>query len=370
MKRKEFGFQITKPTLILDKKRVLKNIEKMIRKAKAGGIRFRPHFKTHQSAEIGNWFKGFGVEESTVSSLDMALYFAKHGWSDITVAFIINLLEIDKINELAGKINLSLLVDSVQVLSDLNQNLKHKAGMWIKVDTGLRRTGLSWDDFEGICSLAQKIKESPKLDFRGLLTHAGHSYKASSVEEIKEIHMDSVARLLAIKEYLEDESIQPCQISIGDTPTCSIANYFERVDEIRPGNFVFYDLMQEKLGSCTEQEIAVAVACPVVGKYKDRSQVVVYGGAVHLSTAHILDENGRKTFGYVTTLQNGVFGPINRNAPVVSLTQEHGIIQVADNLLDQIEIGDVLTVFPVHSCLTCNLNRQYLSIEGEVISRL
>jgi D-serine deaminase-like pyridoxal phosphate-dependent protein len=370
MKSNRFGFRIVKPTLLLDKKRVLNNIEKMTSKAKAAGVRFRPHFKTHQSAEIGNWFRDFGVTSITVSSLDMALYFAEHGWSDITVAFIVNLLEIDKINELANKIKLNLLVDSEQVLSALNQSLKHKAGMWIKVDTDLHRTGLPWDNFEGIRSLAQKIKESPKLDFRGLLTHAGHSYKAKSVKEVQKIHTDSVARLLAIKEYLEDANIQPCQISIGDTPTCSIASDFEGVDEIRPGNFVFYDLIQEKLGSCKEHGIAVAVACPVVGKYKDRNQVVVYGGAVHLSNAHIIDESGKQIFGYMTSFENGTFGPINRNAKVVNLTQEHGIIQVDDKLLDEIEIKDILLVFPIHSCLTCNLFRQYITLEGEGIPRL
>src|SRR4030042_2672023 len=107
MKRNELGFEVISPTFLLDKQRVLKNIEKMAGKAKASGARFRPHFKTHQSAEVGNWFRDFGVTAITVSSLDMASYFAKHGWSDITVAFIVNTLEIDIINDLAGRIKLN-----------------------------------------------------------------------------------------------------------------------------------------------------------------------------------------------------------------------------------------------------------------------
>ena len=358
---------IVRPTLILDKNRMLRNIEKMARKAEAAGVRFRPHFKTHQSAEIGSWFKDFGVDAITVSSLDMALYFASHGWSDITVAFLVNMLEIEKIHKLARDVKLNLLVDSEQVISALDTSLKHQVGMWIKVDTGYGRTGVLWNDFERILSLARKIKNSPKLNFLGLLTHAGHSYKANSVDDIHRIHAQTVARLSAIKDHLKSNNIQTCEISVGDTPTCSVANNFDGVDEIRPGNFVFYDLMQEKLGSCTEDEIAVAVACPVVGKYKDRNHVVVYGGAVHLSNAHILDENGRQIFGYVTSLENRTFGPVNRKAPVVSLTQEHGIIQVDDKLFNEIEIADLLLVFPVHSCLTCNLHKEYMTLEGEVI---
>ncbi len=361
---------ISKPTLMLDKKRVLGNIEEMAGKAKASGVRFRPHFKTHQSAEIGNWFRDFGVTAITVSSLDMATYFAKHGWSDITVAFIVNILEIDKINELAIKIKLNLLVDSKQVLSILNQHLKSRAGMWIKIDTGYHRTGVLWDDFDTLHVLAEKLKASPLLDFRGLLTHSGHSYRAKSTAEIRKIHKETVSRMLTTRDCLKDVGIKTCEISVGDTPTCSIVDDFVGVDEIRPGNFVFYDLMQEKLSSCTEKEIAVAVACPVVGKYKDRNQIIIYGGAVHLSNAYMSDDNGRQIFGYLTSLQNETFGPINKNAPVVSLTQEHGIVSVNDDLFKKIDVADFVFVFPVHSCLTCNLYNEYHSLQGEIISRL
>jgi D-serine deaminase-like pyridoxal phosphate-dependent protein len=98
--------------------------------------------------------------------------------------------------------------------------------------------------------------------------------------------------------------------------------------------------------------------------------VVVYGGAVHLSSAYILDQNGRQIFGYATSLQNETFGSINRKAPVICLTQEHGIIQVDDKLFNEIKIADLLFVFPVHSCLTCNLYKEYKTLEGKVISRL
>ena len=304
-----------------------------------------------------------------VSSLDMATYFAKNGWSDITVAFLVNMLEIDKINKLAGEIKLNLLVDSEEVLSGLNNKLQHPAGMWIKIDTGYHRTGVLWNDFGRILSLARKIKDSPKLDFRGLLTHAGHSYHATSVDEIRKIHDETVERMTAVKTHLTASGIETCEISVGDTPTCSVVDDFTGVDEIRPGNFVFYDLMQEKLGACTEDEIAVAVACPVVGKYKERNQIAVYGGLVHLSSAYILDEDDNKIFGYATSLQGRTFGPINKKAPLVSLTQEHAIIQLDENLLDEIEAGDLIPVFPIHSCLTCNLHDEYRTMEGEVVSR-
>ena len=93
---------ICRPTLLLDERRARRNIERMARKAAAAGLRFRPHFKTHQSAAVGDWFRAAGVDAITVSSVDMGLYFAAHGWRDLTVAFSANVLESDKIDSLAG----------------------------------------------------------------------------------------------------------------------------------------------------------------------------------------------------------------------------------------------------------------------------
>jgi D-serine deaminase-like pyridoxal phosphate-dependent protein len=71
--------KITKPTLIIDEAQVKANIQKMVKKCILNNIRFRPHFKTHQSIRIGKWFRKEGVRKITVSSVDMARYFAEDG---------------------------------------------------------------------------------------------------------------------------------------------------------------------------------------------------------------------------------------------------------------------------------------------------
>jgi len=67
---------ISKPTFVVDKQKVLINIEKMATKAQESGCKLRAHFKTHQSAEIGTWFRDFEIDSIAVSSLDMAAYFS------------------------------------------------------------------------------------------------------------------------------------------------------------------------------------------------------------------------------------------------------------------------------------------------------
>jgi len=353
--------KIIKPTLIVNKDRVMKNILAMKQKVEnsPGQIRFRPHFKTHQSAQIGQWFRDSGITSIAVSSVDMASYFAQNGWEDITIAVLVNPLEIEVINQLAKTffLDLNLLVDSREIVTLLNNELKHPVKLWIKIDTGYHRTGVTWDQKDDILGIVNAIKRSPRLHFRGLLTHAGHSYKAASSKEIKGIYDDTVSKMNEVREYLEKKGFSNIEISIGDTPTCSIVNKFYGIDEVRCGNFVFYDVMQFFLGTCQEENIAAAVACPVMARYPQRNEIVIYGGAVHLSKDSITGKNNQKIFGLVTLPQNDnqEWGPIIKDTYVSRLTQEHGIIKTDSEFIKQINIGDILMILPVHSCLAANL---------------
>ena len=67
---------VTKPTFVVDPVICRRNIARMADKARGAGLKFRPHFKTHQSAAIGAWFREEGVTAITVSSVSMARYFA------------------------------------------------------------------------------------------------------------------------------------------------------------------------------------------------------------------------------------------------------------------------------------------------------
>ncbi len=88
------GHLMKTPTLILQSKIAQQNIHKRSPLPEKQ-MDFRPHFKTHQSAEIGEWFKAEGIEKCSVSSLAMAQYFANAGWKDICVAIPFNINEIE-----------------------------------------------------------------------------------------------------------------------------------------------------------------------------------------------------------------------------------------------------------------------------------
>lgn len=359
---------IEKPTLLLDKTKAIANIEKMIAKANQNSVHFRPHFKTHQSADIGEWFRERGVNAITVSSVDMARYFAGNGWHDITIAFPVNLRQMDEINRLAAAIKLNLLVESPDTVARLSQQLHHPVQVWLKIDVGTGRTGVRWDDHAGAIAVAQAVSQTPNLNLAGILTHSSQTYRASNQAEATAVYQEVLPRLQAIQQSLREQGVAAL-ISIGDTPGCSLVDSFAGVDEIRPGNFVFYDLMQWEISACTEDEIAVAVACPVVAKHPGRLQLVLYGGAVHFSAQFLYDENKRPLFGRLAHLTEDGWTPVYPGATLVSVSQEHGIAQVDQSFFDSVQVGDLVAVLPVHSCLTVDQLPYYLTLDGERLEK-
>jgi len=360
---------IQRPTLLLDPAKVRRNIERMAEKASRAKVRFRPHFKTHQSAAVGEWFRPFGVREITVSSVDMAEYFAGHGWNDITIAFPVNLGEAAALDRLAGRVRLGLRIESEAAVPGLDAALTSGVDVWLKIDVGAGRTGIPWTQAGEASRLAARVREAPRLRLRGLLTHAGHSYRARGPAEIEAVHRDQTLRMRAVRDRLAADGIGGLEISVGDMPGCSVVQDLSGPDEIRPGNFVLYDLMQLELGACREDDIAAVLACPVVAKRDDPRRAVIHGGAIHLSLA-ALPGPGGPVYGRLARLDGTGWRPLEGRAVLASLSQEHGIVSADDEAFRRIRTGEPVAVLPVHSCLTVSAMRGYRTLDGQAIPAL
>lgn len=359
---------IEKPTLILNSAIAKRNIARMAEKARQSGVRFRPHYKTHQSAAIGEWFRAEGVTAITVSSVSMARYFADNGWTDILIAFPVNWLEIEQINQLAAQVTLGLLVESVESVHFLAQKLTAPADVWLKLDAGYGRTGVQWDDAETLAVLADAVREADHLTLKGLLAHSGHTYRVrKSHELVRAVWHETLTRMQAARDGLAEAGYTGLLLAPGDTPGCSVVEDLSGADEIRPGNFVFYDMTQVAIGACEAEDVAVAVACPVVAKHPARGTIVVYGGAVHLSKEGLTGLDGGVSFGAVALPSMDGWQPL-QGCYVEGMSQEHGLIHATDDLMAQVSVGDVLMVLPVHSCLTADLLKAYRTLEGEAIA--
>ncbi|HSV87064.1 MAG TPA: alanine racemase [Bacteroidales bacterium] len=348
---------VKKPIMLIDRAKSVANIERMSCKARSNDVVLRPHFKTHQSAEVGRWFRIAGIDRIAVSSVSMARFFAANGWSDIMIAFPANLREVDEINHLAGSTNLSLTVSAKGIMPLLAERISAPVNIFLEIDVGANRTGFNPLDIENLLCAINQAATNPKLRLAGFMTHAGHTYQAQNSGEIFHIHKTGMELLNKLKKDIGDQLPNPV-LSWGDTPTCVLADEYYGADELRPGNFVFYDLMQWQLGVCSLDEIAVAVAAPVVALYPSRNEMVVYAGAVHLSKEVALCPAAKPHYGIVVILDTSGRWKIPEDKVYVRrISQEHGVISASEQFMERFVPGDLVGILPVHSCLTADLLR-------------
>jgi D-serine deaminase-like pyridoxal phosphate-dependent protein len=175
--------------------------------------------------------------------------------------------------------------------------------------------------------------------------------------------------MLQVRDRLKAAGAGTAEVSVGDTPGCSLSKLFGDVDEIRPGNFVFYDAEQYGIGACSAEDIAVVVACPVVAKHPERGEAVIYGGAVHLSKDWMPGE-GPLRHGLVALPGGEGWGSPLAGAYVDRLSQEHGVVHLESEDLSGLRIGDLVCVIPAHSCLTVQVMGEYLTLDGRRVGTM
>ena len=355
---------IQTPAFLVDRAAVQRNCTRMRDKAQASGVAFRPHVKTHKCVEAARMQHGGAKGPITVSTLAEAEAFAAAGFRDITYAVPIAPTR-EKMARAAsiaqGVERLSVLVDSEQTLRALEE-LDFTFDVFLKIDCGTHRAGVDPQDPDSV-RLAIAMARSEGVRFQGLLTHAGHSYNARDLEEIRRVAAEESACLTRFRALLASEGIPEGHVrrSIGSTPTASVVDRFSECDEVRPGNYVFFDAFQATIGSCKLEDVAVSVLATVIGSYPERSTIIVDAGALALSK-DLGPEHVEPHFGYGLVCDLDL-RPIP-GMRVLSLSQEHGKIATQTH----VPVGTRLRIIPNHSCLTAAMFDRYHVIEkGKVV---
>ncbi len=349
---------ISEPTLLLDEFKCKNNIKRTLFKIKSLGIDSRPHFKTHQSKLIGNWFGELGVKKITVSSLKMAKYFLQSGWTDILIAFPLNIRELDEILVLSSHINLKITISDINALEFLANVITFPIEIYLEIDVGYNRSGLDINDLNLISKALKIVNKSKFLKLVGIISHNGLNYYTKDKKEVVENHRNFLSKLLDLKNFITHQG-NKVLLTIGDTPSISICDDFLGVDELCPGNFVFYDVMQASIGSCSTDDIAICLAVPIVGIYPARNEMVCYGGATHLSKESLRFDSA-EIYGLVVDIYENDWSEPLEDTFVKMLTQEHLVIKTTQKVISRHKVGDLVGILPIHSCLTADAMKKYL----------
>src|SRR5699024_4188919 len=137
--------------------------------------------------------------------------------------------------------------------------------------------------------------------------------------------------------------------SVGSTPTYKISGAVEGITEVRPGNAVFFDMVQVGLGAATVEDCALTVLSSIGSIKKNR--IVIDAGSKTLN----LDKgaHGNESVaghGYILEHPEWI---------VERLSEEHGVIPISGEVPD-VHVGDALTIIPNHACTVVNLFDAYV----------
>jgi D-serine deaminase-like pyridoxal phosphate-dependent protein len=358
------------PSLLVDLNRVRGNAAQMSRRAKKMGVQLRPHIKTHKCIEIARIQTEGHSGAITVSTLAEARAFAANGFREITYAVPIDPGKFNEAVELAQQgINISLLTDDPQIPAQLNEAAR-KAGVkidvFLKVDCGYHRCGVDPNGPQAL-EIPRRINDSSHLRFAGILTHAGHSYNACSRAQLLSIAREERDVMVACARRLEAEGIRVPVTTIGSTPTITQIDDLTGIQEVRPGNYIFFDGFQATLGSCSFDNCALTVIASVIHRSRELKKIVIDAGAIALSKDRgPVDLDATCGYGHVLDLEGNDLG-----LRIHSVSQEHGQIKVDDDsLLDRLSVGTRVRVLANHSCLTAAQYDCYHVLEdGQIADR-
>jgi len=341
------------PSLILDKAALERNLDRMRVQAARLGVRLRPHLKTAKSAEVARLALGPDGDGITVSTLAEARYFAEHGFRDITYAVGIVPAKLPEAARLIKDgVALKLLTDDPEVAAEAAVRgvaLGVVFDILIEIDSGQGRGGIAPDD-PRVIEIARAL-DGRGARLAGVLTHAGHSYRCKSPDEIADLAERERQAATGTAERLRVAGHPVDIVSVGSTPTALCARALDGVTEMRPGVYMFMDLFQHGLGLCGEDDIAVSVMAAVIGRHPERGQYLIDAGALALS-----QDASRAGYGRVRKL----------GLHVASVNQEHGFLRAAEGqALPDLHVGDRVRILPNHACMTSAMYDVYHVVEGE-----
>uniref|UniRef100_A0A4W6C5E9 Zgc:162816 n=1 Tax=Lates calcarifer TaxID=8187 RepID=A0A4W6C5E9_LATCA len=379
------------PALVVDVDKVKRNAQRMIERCQELGVQLRPHMKTHKTIECADIMTGGSRRSIVVSTLAEACFYADHGFDDILYAYSVPFDKVERCAALSERLDLfQVLLDHPDALEQLKKRPLRDGRqwhVWLKLDCGNGRgkqTGkarCSWSsatacvlitfllfvvagvlhsDPEAV-RLAQAITEAEGVQLTGVYAHCGNTYNCKGVEQIQAVAQETTSLTLQFMEKLKAIGIT-CKSSIGSTPSCSHpVKDMAQLSEVHPGNYVFYDVQQSLIGSCSLEDVAVRVLTRVIGHCPHRNQLLIDCGWTGIS----LDGAGKLPTGYAV-----IEG--HPNLKLLSMTQEHGRVEPISGPLDysKYPLGSLLTLIPYHSCATAMMHPVYhVHSEGRLLGK-
>ena len=353
------------PCLVIDVAQARRNIAAMQADVSAAGCALRPHIKTHKMVLFAQMQLEAGACGITCAKVGEAEVMAAGGVRDIFIAYpLVGAFRIRRALALIARRavdRLILAVDSLETALPLAEAAQ-KAGLCaevrLEIDTGVGRTGVPP---ERAAALAQRIAALPGLRLTGIYTFKGLVYNGRPTQDNALAAREEGEMMAEAARLIRAAGVPIAEISAGSSPTGAAVAQTGLVTEVRPGTYIFKDQMLCGEHVATPEQIAVRYAATVVSA-QHRDYAVLDGGSKTFATDIPLDSPPFFYSGYAA-----VDG--RPDLCLRRMNEEHGILVSAGGDTG-LQVGDILTLTPIHVCTAVNLqNTVYLLQEDGSLTR-
>ena len=341
--------KVDSPALVIYLDRVERNIDKAI--AKAGGAdRFRPHVKTHKTAEVIDLHLKKGVDKFKCATIAEAEMCARQGAKSVVLA---HQLTVGKYNRWIKLIQsfpntqFACVVDNlrtVKELTALSKDNKAVLEVFLDVNNGMNRSGIRLNNTA--LELCKYINQCDCLNFAGLHVYDGHIRQSNFAERQQEGERDFES-VTSFMEQLRANNIEVGEVIVGGSPSFPVHANRENVT-LSPGTYVFWDKGYGDTFQESDFEYAALVITRVISVLDDNTICLDLG---HKSIAA---ENPHPRV-YFLNCKVEAF---------VIHSEEHLTVRTPN--AKQFKVGDVLYGIPHHICPTVNLNEELVIIENGI----
>ena len=344
--------RIQTPALLLYPEYIDKNIESMLFEMGGDGSRWRPHVKTVKSKNVIHRLLEHGVRQFKCATTRELVMVCESGARDVLVAYPMAGANAMRVGELAAEwkgTSISVLVENA---SEVDSWRGKPVTIYIDVNPGMNRTGISEERADEVAALARRCG----VQFQGLHYYDGH-VQAAALADRKAAAQRGYERLMQLVERLTAEGLPPAEVITSGTPAMPCALAFEPfqsggfVHRVSPGTTVFNDTtsLQQLAGiGALDQLRPAAVVMATVVSHPLPGRFTCDGGHKSVSA-----DAGVPT---CAVLGHPEWQPLKPS-------EEHLPVDVPEGETLP-EIGSVIYLVPRHVCPSVNLFDEALVIRG------
>jgi D-serine deaminase-like pyridoxal phosphate-dependent protein len=331
--------ELETPSVLIDLDRMERNIAAMQTRCDDAGVKFRPHIKTHKIPQIAKMQLEAGAVGIACQKVSEAQVFAEAGIHDLMIPYnVVGAAKTRKLADLAYYTRLIASLDSEHTLKGYSaaaQNMEIVLRVVIELATEMQRAGASVSD---ALRLAEIIDQDDHLHFGGLLIYPSMPAARPVLQEA----LDGLHRRGIGVDIVSGGGIGASH-HLKDVP---------ELTEIRVGTYVFNDWTTVDNGYATLDECAMTVRSTVVSA-PTYNRVILDCGSKTLSSE----------------VHNGAYGFIMEypQARIYKLNEEHAYVDISACDEKRPEIGEIVQVVPVHTCVVTNLHDTLYGVRGDQV---